>query len=396
VAQLLRCYKMSTLKADIVTASSTNGNLAISNQGTGGIAIDGMPHRNLIQNGDMRIAQRGTSFATLTASAFTLDRWHWNDAGTTAVVVTITQDTDVPTVAQAGTNFEQSIKIDCTTAEVTGSDDYLLLKQTIEASDVYQLGHGASGAQSITLSFWMKSTKTGIFCTHILMDDPSRAWTTEHTISSTNTWQKFTVTATGDTGGSGLVNDAGKGIQVMFIMAMGTDYDGATADTWEGHSASVTTTDNQVNLLDSTSNDILITGVQLEVGAQSSDFEHVGIGQSLSNCQRYFERLDASQNWAQYGSGQCLSSTTARVTIHYNPKRSNPTVSDSAAGDFIVNKSDGAAEDVTVLTFAFAEASGRVQASITVAANLTAGQATFLADDGGGTHESYIDVDSEF
>ena len=72
---------MSTLKADIVTASSTNGNLAISNQGTGGIAIDGMPHRNLIINGDMRIAQRGTSFTGLANGAYGLDRWRYHETG---------------------------------------------------------------------------------------------------------------------------------------------------------------------------------------------------------------------------------------------------------------------------------------------------------------------------
>ena len=142
---------MSTLKADTVTAATTNGNLAISNQGTGGIAIDGMPHRNLIINGDMRISTRGTSFANPGNGSYTLDRWriYYGSAG----VVTVTQDTDTPTVAEAGTDFVNSLKVDVTTADASiAAGDFYTIQQRIEGLNWGRLGFGASGASSITLS----------------------------------------------------------------------------------------------------------------------------------------------------------------------------------------------------------------------------------------------------
>jgi hypothetical protein len=273
---------MSTLKADIVTASSTNGNLAISNQGTGGIAIDGMPHRNLIINGNMRIAARGTSFAG-PGNVYTLDRYVWVKVGVN--VVTITQDTDTPTVAEAGVDFVNSLKIDCTTVDASvASGDLAAITQKIEGLNWAHLGYGATGAATVTISFWVKSTKTGIFTVSLRNGAYNRSYPAEYTVSSADTWEKKSVTITGDTTGTWLTTN-GIGAWVTWALMSGSDYTG-TANQWNGANDIAST--NQVNSLDNTANNFFLTGVQLEVGAQSSDFEHRDYASELLRCQRYY------------------------------------------------------------------------------------------------------------
>jgi hypothetical protein len=302
---------MSTLKADIVTASSTNGNLAISNQGTGGIAIDGMPHRNLIINGDMRIDARGGSYTGLTANQYTLDRWRWNDSGTTAVVVDITQDTDVPTVAEAGSKFMNSLKIDVTTAEDLGNANAKLeLFQAIEAQNCTHIGHGATGALACTLQFWIKSTKTGIFCTEINRHDATEGYVSEHTINTTNTWEKKTVTIPGDTSGTAIADDNGKGLVVYFRLAIGSDGTTATADVWAASGSTELATSNQVNLLDNTANNLFLTGVQLEVGPAATDFEYRDYASELVRCHRYYQQIDVAANGILPNSVGYMESTS--------------------------------------------------------------------------------------
>ena len=131
---------------------------------------------NLIINGAMQVSQRGTSFGGLTATQYTLDRWEWIDTGTTSGVVTVSQDTDVPTIAQAGTKFVNSLKVDVTTAEtLSGANAAFGISHKIEAKNCTQFGHGATGALDGMLSFWFKSTKTGIFTANVDRNDAGGA-----------------------------------------------------------------------------------------------------------------------------------------------------------------------------------------------------------------------------
>jgi len=282
--------------ADAATARTTLGLvigsdvLSPNGDGSGltGIASKG---KNLVLNGDMRIAQEGTSFAGLVASQYTLDGHEWIDTGTTSAVVTITQNTDVPTVAEAGTKFMNSLKIDVTTAEtLAGADAALYFSHKIEAQDCTQFGHGAAGALSGARSFWMKSTKTGIFTVNLDRNDGSEKYSSEHTVTTTDTWEKHTVIIPGDTDGTAIADDNGIGLTIQIMMAVGATGKTSTVDAWNTSGATELASANQVNLLDNTANNVLITGLKFEVGAVVTDFEHESFSVQLTNAQRYFAK----------------------------------------------------------------------------------------------------------
>jgi hypothetical protein len=375
---------MSTLKADTVTAATTNGNLAISNQGTGGIAIDGMPHRNLIINGDMRIAQRGTSFATVANGAYTLDRWRYNAVG--AGAVTITQDTSVP----SGTNFTHSLKVDVTTADASlaASDQYRLLTG-LEGYDTEHLNLGESGAVAVTASFWVKSPKTGQHTILFNNNAGDSTYPATYSVSSADTWEQKSVTVTMRTSGTWLATNLAA-LFVQFPLAFGSDYHG-TVNAWndsfeQGNSSNV-------NCMDNTANNFYLTGVQLEVGAAATDFEHREYGGELARCQRYFHRLGEVANEVVAFGG---SFTTSNATWWFQfpvEMRAAPTQSENTVNlfDCLYDGTSRTAMnsfDATIIsTLNCHMLSGLVSSS------LADNQPTWLAVDSGGT--GYIDFDAE-
>jgi len=314
---------MSTLKADTVTAATTNGNLAISNQGTGGIAIDGMPHRNLIINGEMMIAQRGTSFSSIASGSYCLDRWRFIEVG--AVVVDVTQATDTPTVAEAGTDFKFSMKIDVTTADASlAASDQVLVQHKIEGFNTAHLGFGAANAATVTLSFWVKSTVTGTAYVAFKNSAADRGYPAAYTISSSNTWEKKTIKVVGDTSGTWIGATNGIGINLEFILAAGTDFHG-TANAWGA--GNLKGASGMANLINDAANNILITGVQLEVGAAATDFEHRDIASEEARCQRYcynmvedgsIDGVAVAYNWN--------TTQTIMAIPHPQPMRAKPSL----------------------------------------------------------------------
>jgi len=248
--------------------------------------------RNLIINGDMQIAQRGTSFAN--ATSYTLDRFTFTPASSSQF--TVSQSTDVP----SGKGFADSLKVDCTTANASlGVSDQVRLAQKIEGYNLQQLSYGTSEAKSLTISFWVKSNKTGTYCVTLSQEDNGYAsYPVEYTISASNTWEKKTLTFDGDASGV-INNDNGTGLWVMFAFGAGTNRH-ITADTWSGSYGLATS--NQVNLADNTSNELYLTGVQLEVGTVATPFEHRPYDMELARCQRYFTK--------SYNQGVAVGSNT--------------------------------------------------------------------------------------
>ena len=221
--------------------------------------------RNMIINGAMQVAQRGTSFTSISSNTYTLDRWQLQAAG--AGRSTITQSTTVP-----NNNFVYSTKVDVTTADTSlATTDLQSFTQRIEGNVVSQIGLGTSDAKSFTVSFWVRSNKTGTYCVSIRNVSGTRSIASEYSISSADTWEHKEVTFAGDTTGSYNTGTT-EAFNVNFVLLAGTNYDGKTADTWEANTNFAT--DNQVNLFDNTSNEWYITGVQLELGSNASDFEH--------------------------------------------------------------------------------------------------------------------------
>jgi hypothetical protein len=255
----------------------------------GGVKIDGlqMPtagalsNRNLIINGAMTVAQRGTSFTNQTASGFGVDRFQYeiSSAGTW----TISQSTDAPD------GFVNSMKYDCTTANTSlGSTAQLYFLQKIEAQNLQHLAYGSSAAQAITFSFYFKTNKTGVYTVELFQADSSRSIAFEMNVTQTG-WQRYQFTIPGDTAGT-INNDNDIGLWCFVWLAVGSGFTSGTMNNgaWATGTQANRLSSSQVNLADSTSNECFFTGVQLELGEKATPFEHRSYGDELARCQRYF------------------------------------------------------------------------------------------------------------
>jgi len=274
----------------------------------------GVNFRNLIINGDMSIAQRGTSFSP-TGDAYVLDRFKLDYAGSPAVRYTITQDTDVPT----GQGFAKSMKFDVTTAEASPSATTRLWTR-LEGQNLQQLKYGTSNAESLTLSFWVKSNLTGTFIFWLYQEDGSnRSISKSYTINSANTWEKKTITIDGDTSGQ-IDNDNGSALRVVwFLTADQSAYGTSSLQTSWGSYDSTAVATGQTNVGSSTSNEWYITGIQLEVGTSASDFEFLPYDVNLQRCMRYYQLLidgddQSFENFTSYNGASIYSSHRFNVT----------------------------------------------------------------------------------
>jgi hypothetical protein len=281
--------------------------------------------KNKIINGDMRVDQRNVgNSTTLTNGVYNLDRWAGQKSN--AGVVTVQQATDsVP----AG--FTHAMKFTVATADASvAAGDYDGFHQYIEGSNCADLDFGKSTAKDITLSFWVRSSKTGIYSGSIMNSAANRSRTFEYTINSANTWEYKTITLSGDTSGVWLTTIA-IGLRVFFSFMCGTTWQQA-AGSWG--SGNVVGTSNQVNWLDTLGATFYITGVQLEVGNQASAFENKTFVENLDACRRYYEKTypdsltpgTISTNQLLYISNTSTGSASPVGTWYYKvSKRASPT-----------------------------------------------------------------------
>ncbi len=246
--------------------------------------------RNIIINGAMQVAQRGTSVSSITSTAYTtLDRFllDISSLGTW----TMSQSTDVP----SGQGFANSLKLDCTTADASpAASNFMILNQRIEGYNLQALAKGTSSANPMTLSFWVKSTKTGTYVVEMYDNDNTRTYSKAYTISSADTWEKKTITFPGDTTGA-LDNNNARSLDCSFYLAAGSDLSSGTLSTTWTAKTDANRAVGQVNLADSTSNEWYVTGVQLEAGDTASEFEFLPVDVNLARCQRYFFVTKSSQ-----------------------------------------------------------------------------------------------------
>jgi hypothetical protein len=259
----------------------------VENQLPQNLVANNLPFRNIIINGDMSIAQRGTSATGITSTGFnTVDRYR-TTLGTLGTW-TETQETDAP----SGQGFVKSLKLDCTTADASpAAADYLYIRYMIEAQNLQYLKYGTANAETLTLSFWVKSNKTGDGTIAILQPDNSnKLFNPSYTINTADTWEKKTINIPADT--SGLINnDNGTGIQIQWWLNSGSDYQGGShLSSWGTYANSNLNTSN-LAVGGSTSDYWQITGVQLEAGTTASDFEFLPHDVNLQRCQRYYQVL---------------------------------------------------------------------------------------------------------
>ena len=295
----------------VVSASITDSSVTSAKVASGVLQPN---FRNIVINGDMQIAQRATSSSGITSDGYyTVDRFLVENGsfGTW----TQTQEADAPT----GQGYYNSLKMDCTTAQGSpSSNSILLVGQSIEGFMLQPIKQGTANAESTTLSFWHKHTKTGTNIVELLDADNSNAVSGSYTQSSSDTWEKATITFPANTSGA-YDNDNARSLRIRFIMGAGTDYtSGTLAKTWQTSITNANRYAGQVNNADSTSNNFIITGVQYEVGTAASDFEFLPIDVNLRRCRRYYH-LFVEGNNKEIGICHWYSSTSMRFLGTLNP-----------------------------------------------------------------------------
>ena len=272
--------------------------------------------RNIIINGNATVAQRSSSTTGVTSTGYhACDRFKflYTDAGTW----TVSQSTDAPD------GFANSYKIECTTADASlAASDYVLFEQRLEGQNLQHLKKGTSSAESVTVSFWVRSAKTGTYIVEIDDNDNSRNINKSYTISSADTWEHKTITFEGDTNGA-LDNDNNFSFRVIFWLGAGSDFSSGTlATSWQSTTNANRVVGN-VNLADTVGNDWYITGCQLEVGS-ATPFEHRSYGDELQRCMRYYEKSHSSSQYFMNGSSG--AQVQRQVNYFQVQKRATPTL----------------------------------------------------------------------
>ena len=276
--------------------------------------------RNLVINGGMQVAQRGDTTG-LQSGYGGVDRFHLY--GNTAARATLKQGgTDATGVVP----HKHTLEIDCTTADASvATGDYHYLGHRFEGQSLQHIRKGTANAQSVTLSFWVSSPKTGIHIIQLYDNDNARHISKSYTVNSANTFEKKTLTFAGDTSGA-LGDDTNYSLQIYWWLLAGSDYTSGTLTTsWSAWTA-VNAAVGQVNVFDSTSNNFYLTGVQLEVGSFATDFEHRSYSEDLLLCQRYFQQLIGTSDAFTFpakGQGSTTIDGTFPLAV---PLRGSPTM----------------------------------------------------------------------
>jgi hypothetical protein len=280
--------------------------------------------RNRIINGAMTIDQRNAGASvTPTDQAYTLDRWKFQLSQTSKLT---TQQNAGSVTPPAG--FRNYLGITSSSAYSISSGDYFTVQQQIEGFNTSDLMWGTANAQTVTLSFWVRSSLTGTFGGALQNSGQDRAYPFSYTISSANTWEQKSITVAGDTSGTWNTTN-GTGIFVIFGLGVGSTRSG-TAGAWAGSQLFSAT--GATSVVGTNGATFYITGVQLEKGTQATSFEYRQYGTELALCQRYYEK-GGDPDVIQW-SGSVTSGTTYYTTIPYIvTKRATPTVVNTNANN---------------------------------------------------------------
>ncbi len=383
----------------------------VANMLTGLVPNDNTIRRPLskpiIVNGNMAVAQRGTSTTGVTnggSGYITCDRMRFNESGTMGAALTITQES--LTSGNAFLNgFANAYKVDVTTADGSpDADDWSRLNMRFEGQDVQMFKKGTANAEKFTLAFWVKATKTGTNTIELYDNDNNRSVNGSYTISTTNTWEHKVVNFPADTTGA-FGDDNAESLRITWTLSAGSNYSSGTlASTW-GSPTTANAAAGQVNNFDSTSNNFHITGIQLEVGEFSSTtlppFQFESYGDNLSRCKRYYQGWGSVYDTGTFGiSGRTLSSNRFdSATITFIPEmRAAPTIAQGGTADIenYVFQSDGdsitagSGTSFAALNTQKGSTKFRVTSNATLSANRNAN-----CQSGGGDGKQHLTFDSE-
>ena len=284
--------------------------------GSSALLPAGLGFRNKIINGDMRVVQRGTAAVTGSGSPqYPVDRWIvYNGTGT----VTFAQST----IAPAG--YTNSLNATVTATGSYGTGGYTEIGQMVEGFNCQDLAWGTASAKLITVSFWVRSSVTGIYNVAFQNNGQNRSYIASFTINAANTWEYETIQIPGDTSGTWLT-DSGVGLRMWLQLGMGTNYD-TTGNTWAA--GNLGSTSGAIDFAANSGATFYVTGVQLEQNYQPTPFEQRPIGVELALCQRYYWRN------AIYGAGAVGGSGAVPIiTMSFKtPMRASPTITYVSGG----------------------------------------------------------------
>ena len=297
---------MSTLKVNKIEATgTTDGGIEIDSDGH--VQIDGiqlpttgaLSNRNLIDNGDLRVAQRGAGPVTHTADGeFLLDRFRAYSSSHNTYSIDHSQSTDVP----SGQGFKYSYKYEVSAnAAATPANGYVVIGQRIEGYNMDQLHYGTANAKTVTVSFWVKSSEAGTYTSTIRNGNFDFCQTREFSIQNDDTWEFKEITFPGPTTGTWL-DATSTGLEVLISIDVGSNFHNASLNTWAsnnnfGSSGATNTWSDTLN------NEFYVTGLQLEVGSVATPFEHRSYGDELARCQRYYFNTWNAKGLSNAGSG---------------------------------------------------------------------------------------------
>ena len=334
-----------TTKGDLYTYSTADARLPVGPDGSTVVADSststGLRYqgnyaagKNLVINGNMNVAQRGTSVANATTE-IVADRFVNRNNG--LGVFTASQETDAP----AG--FGSSMKWLCTTADASpAAGDFAIFRTTLEAQSLQGLAKGTASAKTTTVSFWVKSNVTGAFV-FALADVPNnRSIRSTYTILAADTWEKKTITFAGDTTGT-IPNTTASGIGVQFWLGSGSDRNSGTLNTSWATNVTANEAVGCTNLAATLNNYWMVTGVQWEIGNVATDFQLSAgtIQGEIAACQRYYVSWNNPVFTTDAGiaTGFASSTTSARIYIPLPVRmRTTPTTIDFTASGLALNE----------------------------------------------------------
>ena len=313
------------------------------NAGGGGV------NRNVIINGTMNVAQRGTSATGLgsgSQSYDTVDRFSMTPNATAGRL----------TMEQAGTGSDgpdglaNCIKLSCTTADTSiAAGEILLLSTGLEGQNVQVFQKGKTDARPFAVSFYVKGNASATYVAELYDHDNTRQ--VSKTFNVTTNWSRVELSFPADTTGT-FDDDSALSLTLQIWLHAGSTYGGGTLNTTWGSVTQANRAAGISSFFSSTSNTFFITGVQLEVGQNPTEFEHEPFERTLLKCQRYFERMDDEGNsGVPFGVGYNESTSQGRGMIFFKTiKRADPTISISAVSSFC-NVSTGSTAEASALTF---------------------------------------------
>ena len=312
---------MSKLKVSALQGLSASSDaITLANDGTCTANITNRSNRNILINGGMGIAQRYSS--STSHPAYGADRWRWGFGNHSAGTVTASQQS----LSSSDTGpwekgFRNYTRLALGQAGTAAANTYISMRYKVEAQDIANSGWDYTSASSdITISFWFRCSTNQTFYFEVKSDDgTAQSYVFSFTASGNNTWTKVTKTIPGNSNIQ-INNDNGSGLSLWIYQFYGTDYsNNKTLDQWAAYSGSNIMPDMASTWLTAGASTWDLTGVQLEVGSHSTDYEFRSYGQELALCQRYYYVLaDGSAAADEYvGNGRAWSSSQAELTARW-------------------------------------------------------------------------------